>query len=98
MNTVDFGDQGEGVQRNCGFAATEKCSASSLRQNYLQLQFTGGSFSFGNYHRDMFAPSSPSIVLSFEDARRVVEEHAAEIRAACLKDVHPPQGTCLRSP
>jgi molybdopterin molybdotransferase len=36
----------------------------------------------------MSAPSSPSIVLSFEDARRVVEEHAAEIRAACFKDAH----------
>src|SRR5882762_6262479 len=35
----------------------------------------------------MSAPSSPSIVLSFEDARRAVEEHAAEIRAAC-KDAH----------
>jgi molybdopterin molybdotransferase len=45
-------------------------------------------FSFGNYHRDMSAPSSPSIVLSFEDACRVVEEHAAEIHAACFKDAH----------
>ena len=36
----------------------------------------------------MSATSSPSIVLSFEDARRVVEEHAAEIRAACFKDAH----------
>ena len=36
----------------------------------------------------MSAPSSPSIVLSFEDARRVVEEHAAEIHAACFKDAH----------
>jgi molybdopterin molybdotransferase len=36
----------------------------------------------------MPAPSSPSIVLSFEDARRLVAEHAAEIRAACFKDAH----------
>lgn len=36
----------------------------------------------------MSATSSPSIVLSFEDARRVVAEHAAEIRAACFKDAH----------
>src|ERR1700737_5507187 len=32
--------------------------------------------------------SAPSNVLSFEDARRLVEEHAAEIRAACFKDAH----------
>ena len=36
----------------------------------------------------MSATSSPSIVLSFEDARRVVEEHAAEIQAACFKNAH----------
>jgi molybdopterin molybdotransferase len=36
----------------------------------------------------MSAPSSPSIVLSFEDARRVVEERAAEIRAVC-EGAHP---------
>jgi len=43
---------------------------------------------FGNYHREMSATSSPSIVLPFEDARRVVEEQAAEIRAAYSKDAH----------
>jgi molybdopterin molybdotransferase len=40
----------------------------------------------GNYHPDMSATSSPSTVLSFEGARRVIEEHATEIRAAILKD------------
>jgi molybdopterin molybdotransferase len=34
----------------------------------------------------MSAISSPSIVLSFEDAHRVVEEHATEIRATSIKD------------
>ncbi len=43
---------------------------------------------FGNYHREMSATASPSIVLPFEDARRVVEEQAAEIRAAYSKDAH----------
>ena len=56
---------------------------------YLGLQFTGRKFCFGNYHRAMSATSSPSIVLSFEDARRVVEQHAAEIRAAYCKHAHP---------
>jgi len=36
----------------------------------------------------MSATSTPSIVLSFEDARRLVEEHAAEIRAAGFKNAH----------
>jgi molybdopterin molybdotransferase len=36
----------------------------------------------------MSATASPSIVLSFEDARRVVEAHAAEIRAACFQEAH----------
>jgi molybdopterin molybdotransferase len=88
MNTVDFDGQGEGVQRNCGLGATEKGSPSNLRQNLFTAAIHRRKFSFGNYHRDMSAPSSPSIVLSFEDARRVVEEHAAETRAACFKDAH----------
>src|ERR1700738_3103106 len=88
MNTVDFDGQGEGVQRNCGLGATEKCSPSSLRQDLFTTAIHRRKFSFGNYDRDMSAPSSPSIVLSFEDAHRVVEEHAAEIRAACFKNAH----------
>jgi len=88
MNTVDFDDPAKGIQRNCGLGATEKCSASSLRQSLFTVAIHRRKFSFGNYHRDMSATSSPSIVLSFEDARRVVEEHAAEIRAACFKDAH----------
>ena len=88
MNTVDFDDPAKGIQRNCGLGATEKCSASSLRQSLFTVAIHRRKFSFGNYHRDMSATSSPSIVLSFEDARRVVEEHAAEIQAACFKDAH----------
>src|SRR5260370_10374935 len=88
MNTIDSDDQGKGVQRNGGLGPTEKCSASSLRLNLFTAAIHRWKFSFGNYHRDMSATSSPSIVLSFEDARRVVAEHAAEIRAACFKDAH----------
>src|ERR1700730_19251909 len=88
MNTVDFDDPPKGIQRNCGLGAKEKCSASSLRQSLFTAAIHRRKFSFGNYHRDMSATSSPSIVLSFEDARRVVEEHAAEIQAACFKDAH----------
>ena len=90
MNTVDFDQPGErGCSATAGLDPQQGVAHRASAKIYLP-QFTGGSCVSGNYHRDMFATSSPSIVLSFEEARGVVEAHAAEIRAACFPDAHRP--------
>ena len=79
---------GKGYSATVGLEPQKSVPHRASAEIYLQPAIHRRKFSFGNYHRDMSATSSPSNVLSFEDARRVVEEQAAEIRAAYSKDAH----------
>ncbi len=87
MNPVNFNDQG-GRDATVGLDPQKSVPRRAPGKNLFTAAIHRTEVCFGNYHREMSATSSPSIVLPFEDARRVVEEQAAEIRAAYSKDAH----------